>query len=105
MADTEAKLWLDIKPDLRGWWQRLETTTPNGLPDCIGLYAGHAQFLELKIGKPSINALRASQHNFFIECQRHDVEAWVLFRHRGVLKWFRGPTIGDPCVPPPFYRP
>ena len=104
MADTEVKLWNFIKPGLLGSWHRLEVTTANGIPDAMGMYAGSAHFVELKVGPPSIKALRPPQFDFFCEALRQGVSVWVLFRHRGILKWYAGLPVGDPSPPPRFYR-
>lgn len=85
--ETEDDLWEAIRGRLRGEWSRLEAITPDGLPDSFGLWRGRTWWLELKVGKPSLEALRPSQRRFIYSAQARDVPVWCCFgwRHRPVF--------------------
>jgi len=103
---SERLLWENhLSTHLLGRWWRVETETPRGFLDLFGFFKSETHIIELKIGKPGMDKLESGQHDMIIEALRQGGPVWVLFCHRGVLKWFRGLPIGDPCVPPPFYRP
>ena len=100
----EKALWEYIRPRLRGRWSRVEAVTPEGMFDSWGLFGRGQIWMELKVGKPTINALRPSQHSFLIELVRHDQPAWTCFGYRGEVLFFEGLDF-DTAVVPPFYRP
>lgn len=100
----EKALWNYIRPRLRGKWSRVETVTPEGMLDSWGLYKSSQIWMELKVGKPSISALRPSQHAFLIELLRHRQSAWTCFGYKGEVLFFAGVNFSDAKVPP-FYRP
>jgi hypothetical protein len=103
---TERLLWKNhLSSHLVGRWWRIETRTLRGLPDVIGFYKGETHIIELKIGKPGIHRLRSGQLDLILEALRQGGPVWCLFNYRGSLAWFRGLPTGDPCKPPPFYRP
>lgn len=62
---NETKLWEYIHPHLAvsKSWKRIETVFPDGFPDAFGKYDGRLMFIELKVGKPSVKALRSSQRD------------------------------------------
>ena len=101
----EKALWEYIRPRLRGrMWSRVETICPDGMFDAHGFFGQSQIWLELKVGKPSIKALRPSQLEFLIELVRHDQPAWTCFGYRGEVLFFAGLDF-DAAVVPPFYRP
>jgi len=100
----EKALWDFIRPRLRGKWSRVETVTPEGMFDSWGLYQQSQFWMELKIGKPTINALRPSQHDFLIELIRHGQPAWTCFGYKGEPLFFEGLNFEIAKVPP-FYQP
>ena len=102
---TEVKLWDYMAPHMRGKWWRTEYATPAGLSDAKGLWQGQTHHVELKIGRPSVKALRSAQHEFVIECLRHGVPIWVVFWWKGAIHWFPGLPYGDGASPPAFWRP
>lgn len=102
---TERLLWENhLRTHLSGRWYRVETETPRGFLDLFGFYRGETIIIELKIGKPGVNALEPGQYDMIIEALRQGGPVWCCFNHGGKLKWYRGLPIGDPCEPPPFYR-
>ncbi len=102
---TEALMWAHLKTRLTGRWWRVEAVTPVGFLDVFGFYRGETHIIELKIGKPGIDKLRAAQYDMIVEALRQGGPVWCCFAHRGIIKWYRGLPFGDPCEPPPFYRP
>jgi len=101
----EKALWEYIRPRLRGrMWSRVETICPDGMFDAHAFFGQSQIWLELKVGKPSIKALRPSQLEFLIELVRHDQPAWTCFGYRGDVLFFAGLDF-DAAVVPPFYRP
>jgi len=103
---TERLLWENhLSSRLLGRWWRVETETPKGFFDVFGFYKLETHIIELKIGKPGIDKLEPGQYDMMVEALRQGGPAWVVFNHGGVLKWYRGLPMGDPCKPPPFYMP
>lgn len=101
----EKALWEYIRPRLRGrMWSRVETICPDGMFDAHAFFGQSQIWLELKVGKPSIKALRPSQLEFLIELVRHGQPAWTCFGYRGDVLFFAGLDF-DTAVVPPFYRP
>ena len=101
----EKALWEYIRPRLRGrMWSRVETICPDGMFDAHAFFGQSQIWLELKVGKPSIKALRPSQLEFLYELVRHDQPAWTCFGYRGDVLFFAGLDF-DAAVVPPFYRP
>lgn len=101
----EKALWEYIRPRLRGrMWSRVETICPDGMFDAHAFFGQSQIWLELKVGKPSIKALRPSQLEFLYELVRHDQPAWTCFGYRGDVLFFAGLDF-DTAVVPPFYRP
>lgn len=76
---TEKQLWAFMKPLLNGKWWRVETIIPEGFPDALGIYNGDVRFLELKIGKPRIEALRPSQRLWMSEVLSGTPHVWTAF--------------------------
>ena len=99
----EDHLWELIRPRLRGWWRRLETVTPDGLPDCIGLWNLSTQWIELKVGKPGLNALRPAQRDFGYERMRYGIPVWTCFGYKGRVLFFLDFNFEVDRLPP-FYR-
>ena len=83
----EKHLWDYLRLRLRGTWMRLEAAVPEGLPDTLGLWDRETHWLELKVGKPSVDALRVPQRAFAMSCAAHDVSWHVCFGHRSNA-WF-----------------
>lgn len=102
-SDEDA-LWNHIQPHLRGWWRRLEAITPDGLADALGLFDGQTQWCELKVGKPSIKALRPAQRDFGYECMRYGIPIWTCFGYDGKARFFLNFDFRIERVPP-FWRP
>ena len=101
----EKALWEYIRPRLRGrMWSRVETICPDGMFDAHAFFGQSQIWLELKVDKPSIKALRPSQLEFLYELVRHDQPAWTCFGYRGDVLFFAGLDF-DTAVVPPFYRP
>jgi hypothetical protein len=102
---SEAALWGYLAPRLRGRWTRLEAVLPDGLPDafCLGR-DGRTIWMELKLGKPDPDALRAPQRNFAHACIERGIPWFCCFGHRGAPVFFRSPEMLVP-VTPEFWRP
>ena len=100
LRNEKDDLWDLIRPTLKGKWSRLEAVTPAGVPDVFGLWNNTTWWLEMKIGRPSINALRSSQIDFACDCLRHGVPFWTVFGHQGQALYFRGITFTDQETPP-----
>ena len=99
----ETALWDFIAPNLRGKWWRLEAVTPDGLPDALGLWTGKTWWLELKVGKPDLYALRPAQRDFGYECVSYSVPHWTCFGYRGEARFFFNLDLTEEMTPP-FYR-
>lgn len=101
---TEDQLWNFLKPRLLGWWTRIEASTPAGVLDSFGFYAGETHWLELKVGPPNVLRLEPMQYDFLTEAKKFGVSAWVVFHHADRLHWFKWiPAIETDA--PVFYRP
>lgn len=100
----ERALWKYLQPRLLGKWMRIEATTPEGMPDLMGLFRGHVVFIELKLGKPSRLALRPAQREFLHDLTRYGCQGWTCFGYEKAALFFRGDDIGDGTVDPPFFR-
>ena len=96
----EDALWAYISPNLRGKWWRLEAVTPDGLTDALGLWNGTTWWCELKVGKPSLDALRPSQRTFGYACIDAGVPIWTCFGYRGEARFFRDLDFSTELVPP-----
>lgn len=99
----EKALWKYISPRLRGKWSRVEVVTPEGMFDSWGVWRGTQIWMELKVGRPTIAALRPSQHDFLLDLLDHGQPAWTCFGYRGQPLFFKGLDF-DTAVTPPFYR-
>jgi hypothetical protein len=86
---SETKLFEWLRPRLRGEWDRCELIFPAGIADAIGIYDGATHWLELKIGKPSIDKMEPEQISFATKCHRHGAPYWVCFGYRGEALFFR----------------
>ena len=106
MKQPEQRLWDRISPSLIGRrWTRLESRgTTSGVGDAFGFFRKETHWIELKVGRPSMTALRSSQHDFIIDCVASNIPVWCCFEHNGRLFWYQGLPVGDP-ITPPFYRP
>lgn len=100
----EVALWEYIAPRMRGRWERLETIYPPGLPDSFGLFRNQTWWLEHKVGKPSLAALRPKQIDFAHECVKRSVPWWSCFGYRGSVLFFEGLQV-ERSVQPPFWIP
>lgn len=96
----ETALWKFIAPRMRGRWERLETVYPPGLPDSFGLFRNQTWWLEHKVGKPSLDALRPKQIEFAHECIDRRIPFWLCFGHQGAAIFFKGLDVSRPQVPP-----
>lgn len=96
-------LWRHLKPRLRGKWWRMEVITPAGIPDLVGLFRGQTYWMEMKIGKPDLKALRAEQRDFGIDCIESGVPFWLCFGHKHSPVFFCGVQTDVPSTPP-FWR-
>lgn len=85
---------------LRGSWYRLEAITPDGMPDAFGLWQGKTWWLELKIGEPSLEALRPSQRRFIAAAKNRDVPVWCCFGYRNRPIFFSETDFLLPVEPP-----
>lgn len=100
----ETALWEYQQPRLRGWWRRLEATTPDGLPDSFGLFRSRTHWLETKVGKPTIAVLRPKQIEFALVCRERGVSWHVCFGYQGDVLFFDDLTLSVP-VRPMFWVP
>ena len=102
---SEDQLWEYIRPGLLGrQWRRLESRTSPGLLDAVGLWHNSTVWLELKIGKPSLDKLESSQWDFLIDCERACIPAYCCFGWRGQPRFYAY-TRFDSEILPGFYRP
>jgi hypothetical protein len=100
---NETLLWEYQLPRLRGWWRRLEASTPEGVPDSFGLWNAETHWLERKIGKPSKDALRPKQAEFGLECMRRGISYYVCFGYRDEVLFFKDYTFLI-AVTPPYWK-
>ncbi len=100
---NETDLWDRLRPNLRGKWRRLESAVNEGFADAVGLWGRKTYWLELKIGKPGVKALRPSQMDFACDCQRYEVPYFVCFWYQDEALFFFSLDF-DQVVTPPFYR-
>lgn len=98
---TEQQLWDYMRGRLRGTWRRVETITPPGFPDALGVFGGEAFLLELKVGEPSRGALRPDQITF-AEWIGEAIPTYVAFGSRNdkTIRFFRPPDFTKPVTPP-----
>jgi hypothetical protein len=73
------------------------------MPDVFGMFKSSQVWIELKVSKPSIKALRPSQHDFLVELIRHDQPCWVVFGYRGKVLFYENLQFDTPKLPL-FYR-
>lgn len=103
---TEKDLWRFLRPRLRGNWSRLEAVTPDGLADTLGLWQGKTWWLELKVGPVSLDALRASQRRFALNCKAAGVPYFVAFAtSSGDVRFFSYLDLSRPVLPPFLRQP
>lgn len=78
----EKHLWKWMRPRMLGRWSRYEPLLGAGIPDALGTYselAGNLQFLELKVGHPTIDALEPSQIEFLKWMEDAQVDCYASF--------------------------
>ena len=85
---NEDLLWEFMVTRLRGRWRRLEAVTPEGMPDAFGLFDRQTHWLELKVGKPSRNAIDNKQAEFGLECMKRSVSWHVVFGYKNEVLFF-----------------
>lgn len=73
---------------------------PDGLTDALGLWNLQTWWVELKVGKPDIKALRPSQRQFGIECMKQGVPIYTCFGYRGEALFFLDFNFERESVPP-----
>lgn len=100
----EDHLWEWMLPNLLGSWRKLEAITPDGLPDSFGLYHRSTIWLEHKIGRPSIDAIRPKQKEFGLDCMKRSVPYFVAFGYQGVIRFYDDFSFSRP-VAPRWWRP
>ena len=64
------------------------------------MFRGQTHWMELKIGKPSLDALRPGQRDFGLECVAKGVPFWICFGHRHTPIFFAGVQVDVPTLPP-----
>jgi hypothetical protein len=83
MGRPESGFWNStVKPNAPGFWQRIESPTTDGIPDCCAILDGRVHWVELKALKAFESGLGTApiQRYWMGRWREHGGSAWVLAR-------------------------
>lgn len=82
MGRPESSFWNSIKGRVPGFWQRIESPTTDGIPDCCAIVEGRVHWIELKALHAFKEGLGTApvQRYWMERWRKHGGAAWVLAR-------------------------
>lgn len=86
-----------------GVWRPLEALGHDGFPDSVGLLRTQTMWLELKLGRPRVEALRPGQVQFAQDCIQTGVPWFICFGHDGRPRFFESLDLRDEKEIVPFF--
>lgn len=94
MGRPESGFWNSIKGRVPGFWQRIESPTTDGIPDCCCIVNGSTHWVELKSSRTFVSGLGTEpmQRYWMNRWHTYGGHAWVLARVGGhvifIHAWF-----------------